>query len=64
MHVASTVSGMALALGWDRAAIGLAAIAGVTVLGAMGDVTSEAVVGVYTLVIGYVLGRSAQTNGK
>lgn len=64
LHVADTVSVMAAALGWDRALIGVASIAGITVLGITGNVASEAVVGVYTLVIGYVLGRSAETGSK
>lgn len=64
LHLADTVSVMAAALGWDRALIGVAAIAGITVLGIAGNVASEAVVGVYTLVVGYVLGRSAETGSK
>ncbi len=46
----------AVAIGWEKLVVAVAALVGVTVLGVTGHVGSDAVVGLYSAVIGYVLG--------
>lgn len=49
---------LVVAMGWDRFAILLLAIFGITVLAVMGKVDPAAVVGFYSLVVGFVFGRA------
>jgi hypothetical protein len=61
-HLAHPVSAAALvaaSMGWDRVLVALAAVAGVTVLTLADKVDGAAAVGVYSAVIGYVLGRAS-----
>ncbi len=48
----------AAAIGWDKLVIALAVLAGITALALSGRVSSEAAVGVYTTIVGYVLGSA------
>lgn len=63
-QVALNLASVAVAMGWDRLIVAVAAITGVTVLGATGRVGSDAVVGIYSAVIGYVLGTGTSTARK
>lgn len=49
---------VAASIGWDKLIIALAVLAGITLLAMQGKVSSEAAVGVYTTIVGYVLGSA------
>jgi hypothetical protein len=55
----TNVSVAVATLGIGQIAVTLTVLAGATVLAAHGQLDSSAVVGLYTLVLGYVFGRTA-----
>lgn len=63
VRLAVSSAAVVVSMGWDRLVIAVAILAGVTYLTAIGKISNEATVGVYTAILGYIFGRAQGENG-